>query len=525
MACKSRTAMKIICFVNQKGGVGKTTSVMNIGAGMTKLGKKVLLIDLDPQESLSYWLGVTEPEKTIFDFFDGKESLESCIMKHANGFDVIPSKEMLATITPDVYQLKQALFQLDYDFVLLDCSPTLGMTSLAALTASHWVIIPLCPDLLSIKGMSQLLGTIQTIREQTNSAIMLKSVIATRFDSNQRMHRDVLEQLDAFFNGVPIYTVREDISVSESPVAGLSVMDYKPDSTGAEDYMTITKGLLVDDGYDFRAAVSKVLTRHTAAIRDNAPKSSILSEETTVLPPVILPTPEKAENGADFPSTHPEQSASTPAVFLAQKETQRESETPSQPLEQTAIVSVVPTVQEETPSESEDPSALSEQTETIAGPQGEAQSESEEPSEHSEQPIATSAAIPAQEDPAALPSVPLSRCQKKHKIPPTSPSQERKTALGLKAAIMLGIIVAATAIMVYLVQSSPKIQEPAVEQTTAQQAAEQPSAQQTPLQQPPPQQPPAPTPPPAAKPEKTVLKGVQFDYDKDTLQPQSIPHP
>ena len=217
---------------------------MNIGAGLAKLGKKVLLIDLDPQESLSYWVGIAEPERTIFDFFDGKERLESCIIHCNGGFDVIPSKEMLATVTPDVYQLKQAVDKLEYDFVLLDCSPTLGMTTLAALTAAHWVIIPFCPDLLSIKGMSQLLGTIKTIQEQTNADLLLKMVIATRYNHDQKMHRDVLQQIITFLDRVPVYTVRENIAVSESPVAGMSVLDYKPKSTGAKDYMVIARRLI-----------------------------------------------------------------------------------------------------------------------------------------------------------------------------------------------------------------------------------------------------------------------------------------
>ena len=235
--------MKVICFVNQKGGVGKTASVVNIGAALAKLGKKVLLIDLDPQESLSYWVGINEPNKTVFDFFDGKEQLEACITTSGRGFDVIPSKEMLATITPDVYQLKVAMDNLNYDFILLDCSPTLGMTTLAALTAADWVIIPLCPDLLSIKGMSQLLGTIQTIRDQTNPALLLKMVIATRYNHDQKMHRDVLRQITTFLDHVPVYKVRENIAISESPAVGMSVLDYKPKSTGAKDYMAIARRL------------------------------------------------------------------------------------------------------------------------------------------------------------------------------------------------------------------------------------------------------------------------------------------
>lgn len=236
--------MVVICFVNQKGGVGKTASVVNIGAGLAKMNKRVLLIDLDPQESLSYWLGITEPARTIFDFFDGSVELRKCKVSHPGGFDVIASDEMLATLTPAVNKLKLALENEYYDFVLLDCSPTLGMTTLAALTAANWVIIPLCPDLLSIKGMSQLLGTISTVQEETNAGLKLKGIIATRFSSRKKMHREVMEQIQSFFGNVPVFTVRENIAISESPVEGKSVLDYSPKSTGAIDYLMIARSLL-----------------------------------------------------------------------------------------------------------------------------------------------------------------------------------------------------------------------------------------------------------------------------------------
>ena len=243
---KAGDGLIVACFVNQKGGVGKTASVVNVGAGLAKLNNRVLLIDLDPQESLSYWLGITEPTLTIYDFFEGRADLNACKVHHAENLDVIPSNEMLATITPDLGRLKHALHRQNYDFVLLDCSPTLGMTTLAALTAADWVIIPLCPDLLSIKGMSQLLGTISTIREQTNPDLLLKCVIATRYSNRKKMHRDVLEQIQYFLAGVPVFTVRENIAIAESPVAGKSVLDYKPKSAGSEDYFAIARGLLDD---------------------------------------------------------------------------------------------------------------------------------------------------------------------------------------------------------------------------------------------------------------------------------------
>ncbi len=235
--------MVAICFVNQKGGVGKTASVINVGAALAKLGNRVLLIDLDPQESLTYWLGITSPPKTVCDVLEDGAAIQDSIFQHRGGFDVLASNEMLAALTPDINSLKQALAGQPYDYVLLDCSPTLGMLTLAALTAANWVIIPLCPDLLSIKGMSQLLGTIQTVREKTNPSLILKGIIATRYCARKRMHREVLEQLGMFFEDTEIFTVRENISIAESPVQGVSVLDYKPKCTGAKEYLTIARRL------------------------------------------------------------------------------------------------------------------------------------------------------------------------------------------------------------------------------------------------------------------------------------------
>lgn len=241
---ESGESLIVICFVNQKGGVGKTASVVNVGAGLVRMNQRVLLIDLDPQESLSYWMGITEPAITVYDFFNRQATLDDCKVARGIGLDVIPSNEMLATIYPDTGLLRQALVGQPYDFVLLDCSPTLGMTTLAALTAAHWVIIPLSPDLLSIKGMSQLLGTIRTIQEQTNPELVLKGVIAIRYSARKRMHRHVMEQIQTSLGSIDIFTVRDCIAVAESPVAGQSVLDYKPNSTGAQDYFTIARGLI-----------------------------------------------------------------------------------------------------------------------------------------------------------------------------------------------------------------------------------------------------------------------------------------
>ena len=236
--------MIVICFVNQKGGVGKTASVVNIGVGLARLNQRVLLIDLDPQESLSYWMGIAEPAATVYDFFIGKATIEACKTHRSAGLDVIPSHEMLATIQPDISLLREALTGQPYDYVLLDCSPTLGMTTLAALTAAQWVIIPLSPDLLSIKGMSQLLGTIRTIQEETNPDLILKGVIATRYSARKKMHRHVMEQIQTSLGDVELFTVRDCIAVAESPVAGQSVLEYRPASTGAKDYSTIARGLI-----------------------------------------------------------------------------------------------------------------------------------------------------------------------------------------------------------------------------------------------------------------------------------------
>ncbi len=522
--------MITICFVNQKGGVGKTTSVMNIGACLAKLSKRVLMIDLDPQESLSYWLGITEPDKTIFDFFDGKANLESCITRHTAGFDVVPSKEMLATITPDVYQLKQALDKLAYDFVLLDCSPTLGMTSLAALTAANWVVIPLCPDLLSIKGMSQLLGTIQTIREQTNPSLLLKNVIATRYDGNQKMHRDVLDQLTSFLDSVPIFTVREDIAISESPVAGMSVVDYKPDSTGAQDYMAISQDLANSKG-DYKSAVASVLAKHSLQAEHKAPNPLIGRVEAAISQPLATPEQPKPAPLPMAPLERDQPVSLHSLVSSKQQETTAAADAPVEQKEPVPLQVPIPPEQPTTdpvltvPSEEDKAEAL--------------QSPVSPPQQKSD-----NLAIPSiiQAEPATTTPATPSRAER-HKTSQISPNPKRSLSLGMKAAIIFGLLIAGSAIAAFFVppdfikqhlpsqQSSAErpleaSQSPAEQPVPQQPAASQPSAQQQP---PSAQQPTVPKPEtqqPAAlvpKPDKVILKGVQFDYDKDTLQPQSYP--
>jgi len=529
--------MITICFVNQKGGVGKTTSVMNIGACLAKLSKRVLMIDLDPQESLSYWLGITEPDKSIFDFFDGKANLESCITRHTAGFDVVPSKEMLATITPDVYQLKQALDKLAYDFVLLDCSPTLGMTSLAALTAANWVIIPLCPDLLSIKGMSQLMGTIQTIREQTNPSLLLKNVIATRYDGNQKMHRDVLDQLTSFLDSVPIFTVREDIAISESPVAGMSVVDYKPDSTGAQDYMAISQDLANSKG-DYKTAVASVLAKHSFQAEQKAPTTLAGRVEAAIAHPLATPEQQKPTPLPKSPLERDEPVSLHSLVSSKQQETKAAAEASAEQKEPAPLqVLITPDSQKAVPLlkvPAEEDTAEDDTAEASQSPTSPPQQNADNiaiPSIIQAEPAETTPAMPSRSE--------------RHKTNQISPNPKRPLSLGMKAAMILGLLIAGSAIAAFfvppdLIKQHLPIQQSSAEKpsTTPQSPAEQPVSQQPETGQPPIQQQ-APTgqkptaltsgaqqpaaPAPVPKPDKVILKGVQFDYDKDTLQPQSYP--
>jgi chromosome partitioning protein len=245
--------MRIIAFLNQKGGVGKTTTTINVGAGLTQLKKKVLLIDFDPQASLTHSLGI-EPQElslTMYDLLKNKCLFEEVALKK-NDMTVVPSSIGLSGFekectqqTDQEYILKKTIKLLPkFDYILIDCPPSLGFLTINALAAAQEVIIPVQTEFLALQGLSQLLDTICVIQQKINPKLKLSGIIGTRFN-RRKMHNDVVEFLQIHFRDKTFNTViRENIALAEAPSFGKTIYDHHPLSNGAKDYKLLCKEIM-----------------------------------------------------------------------------------------------------------------------------------------------------------------------------------------------------------------------------------------------------------------------------------------
>jgi chromosome partitioning protein len=243
---------KIISISNHKGGVGKTTSVLNIGAGLSRLGKKVLLIDIDPQCNLTMSLGISDPEFNIYGAMRGDYPLQPIsVLKK---LDIIPSVlGLLATeieLTNEYknrFILKELLQPLlgKYDYILIDCPPSLGLLTINSFTASQEVYITLQPQFFALQGLSKLTEIIEDVRAELNPGLKIGGVIITLYDSRKVLHRDVTETVIDHFKKVVFNTkIRENIALGESPAQGVDIYRYQPNSKGAEDYTNLCKEIV-----------------------------------------------------------------------------------------------------------------------------------------------------------------------------------------------------------------------------------------------------------------------------------------
>ena len=245
----------VIAFANQKGGVGKTTSVLNVAAAMTELDQAVLVVDLDPQACLTFSLGYDPDnmEPTLNDTVIGRAGLVETIVQH-DEVDVAPSNIDLAgaevsllSRTGREYLLRGELADLldTYDVVLIDCAPSLGVLTINGLTAADQVVIPVQSETLSHRGVAQLLETIADVRRLTNRTLEVRGLLATMFDPRPRHTREVLRDLVARYE-LPLVgpPVRKSVRFAESPTAGTTIVGTGTDVPGAAAYRAIARELL-----------------------------------------------------------------------------------------------------------------------------------------------------------------------------------------------------------------------------------------------------------------------------------------
>ena len=229
---------KVISISNHKGGVGKTTSVINIGAGLNKLGKKVLLIDLDPQANLSQSLGLIDQERNIYGAIRGEYKLQP--IEILKGLDVVSSTLDLSGAEVELsseagreYILRELIDPIkgSYDYILIDSPPSLGLLTINAFTASDEVFIPLQAQYLALQGLSKLVEVIEKIKKRLNKGLKVGGVFITQYDSRKVLNRDVVATIKAHFKDEVFKTkVRDNVALAEAPSGGVDIFRYQPKS-------------------------------------------------------------------------------------------------------------------------------------------------------------------------------------------------------------------------------------------------------------------------------------------------------
>jgi chromosome partitioning protein len=249
---------RIIAMCNQKGGVGKTTSTINLGAAIAEHGRRVLLVDLDPQGALSVGLGVNplQLDRTVYNLLMEREVTVDDVMLKTNvvGMDLLPSNIDLSAaevqLVNEVAREQALLRELtpvlnDYDVILMDCQPSLGLLTVNALTAAHGVIIPLECEFFALRGVALLIQTIEKIQERLNPRLELEGILATMYDSRTVHGREVLARVVEAFGEKVFHTViNRTVRFPETTVAGEPITSYASSSTGAAAYRELAKEVL-----------------------------------------------------------------------------------------------------------------------------------------------------------------------------------------------------------------------------------------------------------------------------------------
>ena len=242
----------VISLLNHKGGVGKTTSAINIGAGLVELGQRVLLIDLDPQANLSLSLGIPRQAVTIYEAIMGESDLVPYEAKP--GLHVVTSNLDLSSAEMELVNEAGREFILrelfdgvdeDYDFIIVDCPPSLGLLTLNALTSSQQVIIPLQTQFLALQGLAKIKQVIQKVKMRLNKELHISGVLATMYDNRKVLNRDVVETIQKYFGPLlfPTY-IRDNVALAEAPANRQDIFAYAKSSNGAKDYLAVCKEIL-----------------------------------------------------------------------------------------------------------------------------------------------------------------------------------------------------------------------------------------------------------------------------------------
>jgi chromosome partitioning protein len=262
--------MRSIAVINQKGGVGKTTSSVNLASALANSGKKVCLMDLDPQAHASLHLGITavDGEASMYEILCGDATIDQARVKVNDHLSVVPANLDLAAAELELAgEVGREMILRDrvdddpedFDYLILDCPPSLGVLTVNALVAVGEVFLPLQPHFLALHGLSKLLRTIEVVSRRLNSGLRLSGVMLCMYDSNTRLAAEVSTDLDEFFavsdgtreffRGAKYFDtkIRRNIRLAEAPSFGKSIFDYSPDSNGAVDYQSLAEEVIAQE--------------------------------------------------------------------------------------------------------------------------------------------------------------------------------------------------------------------------------------------------------------------------------------
>lgn len=255
---------KIIAFANQKGGVGKTTTCINVAAYMALMGKKVLIVDVDPQGNATSAVGInkTKDLKTIYDLIDGESNFDGVIQPTIiENLYIIPSTVDLAGAEVELIQIPQREkviknildeIKADYDFILIDCPPSLGLITVNALTASDSIIVPIQCEFFALEGLTQLMNTVRLIKYHLNPDLDIEGVVMTMKNKKYNLTNQVSNEIIKFFNKkVYLTTIPRNIRLAEAPSHGLPVALYDSNSKGAEAYLSLAEEIMKRNGTKF----------------------------------------------------------------------------------------------------------------------------------------------------------------------------------------------------------------------------------------------------------------------------------
>lgn len=252
---------KIISVVNQKGGVGKTTTTVNLSACLEQQGKSVLLIDMDPQGNATSGLGIDteELDQTIYQVLIGQAAMEETILQTEFGnLFLSPSDIQLAGAEIELvsmkkreYVLKRAIDSVknQYDYILIDCPPSLNLMTINALSASNSVLIPVQCEYYALEGLSRLMQTVKSIKKQLNADLEIEGILLTMYDSRTNLSMMVAEEVKKFFPNKVYHTViPRNVRLSEAPSYGQPIITYDPYSRGAESYLALANEVIGSNG-------------------------------------------------------------------------------------------------------------------------------------------------------------------------------------------------------------------------------------------------------------------------------------